>query len=207
MALSLTTSLASILGVWIVVVIMPGPNLFLTVSTAIRQSRSRGLALSLGTAIWCVMSLLGLGVLLKTSAQLYDSVKLIGAMYLIYLGIKLLISTHANVSMPAPHDNVRTVSIGKTLLKGMLVDLSNPKAALFFASLFAVAVPPAAPLSYKLILVLSVVVIAGGWYAMVASIVTSNRLMPVHRGVRRLVSYISSAVLIGFGVSLLFKEQ
>ena len=78
-------------------------------------------------------------------------------------------------------------------------DLSNPKAAAYFTSLFAVAVPPGAPLWFDAVLIASVVAIAAGWYALVAPGISADPVARRYRGLERAIRRLAGAVFIAFG--------
>lgn len=201
MTLSLWASLATIISAWTITVLSPGPNFFATVHIATTQSRQLGLILSLGiaagTAIWAIMSLVGLGLLFETAAWLYHIVKLAGGGYLVYLGVRMVLSTrHSPV---APEMAVGTVSAKAAFWRGIVVDLSNPKAAIFFTSLFSLAVPTSAPVWFQAMVVGIVMVIAGGWYALVACTVNFRPVAKVLQQIRIPLAYVTGGGIIAIG--------
>jgi threonine efflux protein len=204
MTMMLWTSLATIVGVWLITVLSPGPNFFATIYTATAQSRRLGVVLSagiaVGTTIWATASLLGLGLLFQTTAWLYQFVKLAGGAYLIYLGITTIMSARQSPST-APV-RIQADSAGRAFRRGLIVDLSNPKAAVFFTSLFAVSVPPEAPLWFKVLVVAIVVMMAGGWYALVACIVNLPPVALALQKMQKAISYLTGLVFIGLGVRI-----
>ena len=88
------TVLLSVVGIWTLAVITPGPNFLLTVQTAVARSRSAALwsvlGTSCGTAIWGLSGFFGITLLFRTAPWLYGALKLLGGAYLIYLGVRLL---------------------------------------------------------------------------------------------------------------------
>ena len=204
MTAALWTSLATIVAVWAVTVLSLGPNFFMTVLAASRQSPRLGVMVSagiaLGTTIWATASLLGLGLLFQSAAWLYNAVKLAGGAYLVYLGLRTVLSARRE-DRPSLRP-AKPLTAGGAVLRGLIVDLSNPKAAVFFASLFAIAVPPEAPLWFKALVVAVVVAMAGGWYAVVACLV---KLPPVAAGLaraRKAIAYVTGAVFVALGLRL-----
>ncbi len=120
---------------WLITVLSPGPNLFATVHVASTRSRWLGVMFSagiaVGTATWACASLLGLGILFQATAWLYQCVKLVGGGYLVYLGVKTILS--AGTRSLNQRAQVRAVTAKTAFLHGVAVDLSNPKAAEFAA--------------------------------------------------------------------------
>ncbi len=204
MTAALWTSFATITGVWLITVISPGPNFLATVYTTASQSRRLGLLVSLGiaagTTVWATASLLGLSLLFETATWLYQAVKLAGALFLIYLGLRTILSARRlTVSGSAP---VAVVSGVQAFRRGLVVDLSNPKAAVFFASLFAVTVPPGAPVWFQATVVAAVVAMAGGWYALVACIVDLDPIARLLRRTRRAFTFAAGAIFVALGLRL-----
>ena len=123
--LSLFVSVATIL------VFMPGPNTLYIIARSIQQGRLAGLVSSLGvqvgTMVHIVAASLGLSALLVSSAVAFNVVKYAGAGYLIFLGIKTLL-TRERIE-PA---KVRKAALGRVFYQGIVVNLLNPKTALFF---------------------------------------------------------------------------
>ncbi len=207
MTATLWASLATIVGIWSVTVLSPGPNFFMTAYTASRQTRRLGLAvaagIALGTTVWATASLLGLGLLFQSAAWLYQAVKIAGGLYLAYLGLRMILAARREARPDtAGPPAARRLSPRGAFLRGVIVDLGNPKAAVFFASLFAVAVPPDAPLWFKALVVATVVVMAGGWYAVVACLV---KLPPVAEALARMqtaIAYVTGAIFVALGLRL-----
>ena len=204
MTFALWTSLATIVGVWFVTVVSPGPNFFATTYTTTMQSRRLGLlvcaGISVGTTIWATASLIGLGLLFQTAAWLYQLVKLAGGLYLIYLGIRMILSARRQAAGPTFQAPAMTPI--QAFRRGLIVDLSNPKAAVFFTSLFAVAVPVGAPLWFQALVVAAVVFMAGGWYALVAYVVDLPLVAAALRKFQTAVAYVTGAVFVGLGVRI-----
>ncbi|MCG8558324.1 MAG: LysE family translocator [Hyphomicrobiales bacterium] len=194
----------AVLGVWSATVLSPGPNFLATVHAALHRSRSAGLAVALGIAIgtlvWATASLAGLALLFQNAAWLYAAVKFCGACYLIYVGVRMIVSAQS----PSATARVGCPSISGwwAVRHGILTDLANPKAAAFFASLFAVAVPPAAPLWFHALIIASVVVIAGAWYAACACLIVAPPIAHAYRRAQRAVTAATGALFVGIGARL-----
>lgn len=198
---------AFIAGVWTVTVLSPGPNLLATLHATARGGARAGVTtaagIGLGTAIWSGLSLAGLAVLFETVTWAYTAVKLAGAAYLIVIGLKLLFQRgagaapiHAAQAAPVPG------GLRRAFLFGLATDLANPKAAAFFASLFAVSVPAGAPLVFQAGICALVVVIAAGWYALAALIFARPRVAVAYARARRWIERVTGALFIAAGLRL-----
>ena len=205
----LWASFAAIAGVWLITVVSAGPNFIATVHSAVSASRRAGLlvaaGVALGTTIWAAVSLAGLGLLFQTAAWLYHLVKLLGAAFLIYTGVRMLLS--ARNGRPGTGGPGIAATGRRAFRLGLLTDLSNPKAAAFFTSLFAVAVPPTAPLWFDAVIVATVVLIAGGWYALAACLVSLDPVARAYRRAQRAITAVTGVLFMAIGVRLGLAER
>ena len=198
----------AVIGVWLVTVLSPGPNFLATVHASLSRSRAAGLWLSagiaVGTTIWASASLLGLGLLFQSAGWLYLAVKYAGAAYLVYLGIAAIrgAGREATTSAADAQGDTAALTPRRAFRRGMLTDLSNPKAAAFFTSLFAVALPAEAPLWFDAMIVATVVIVAGGWYAVVACLMGLAGPRRWYRRMEKALAYATGMVFIGLGLRL-----
>jgi threonine efflux protein len=203
------THLLPILGLWTLTVISPGPDTLAVVSTSLARSRAAGIAVAIGcavaTLIWASASLTGLSILFERAQWLYHLIRLAGAIYLIVLGGLLIRSAWAGRS-GSPHGEIdagaRPLGRWRAFRLGLLTDLSNPKAAAFFASLFAVALPPDADAELKILVVLAVGGIAGTWYVIVAATVSLAPVARLYARGRRFIEAGAGMLFIGFGAKI-----
>ena len=118
-------------GATVVLVGMPGPNNVYISLRSLTQGRRAGvvsaLAVETGTIVYIVVTALGLATLVKASPTLFTAITVAGALYLAYLGLKLIRTRAAEHS-----GGVQAAPLGRVFRDGVLVNLLNPKAALFF---------------------------------------------------------------------------
>jgi threonine/homoserine/homoserine lactone efflux protein len=200
----LWTGLIMVMAVWAVTVVTPGPNFLATAHATLTRSRQAGLlvvaGITVGTALWGTASLFGLGLLFQTAGGLYQAVKLAGAAYLVYVGVRLILSAR-RASAPMRIDGP-AIPASRAFRHGLVTDLSNPKAAAFFTSLFAVAVPPTAPLWFDAMLVTMVTAVAGIWYGMVACALAVDPVVAFYRKAARAITALAGVVFVGLGLRL-----
>ena len=115
-----------------ILVFTPGPNTLYVIARSIQQGRRAGIVSSLGvevgTLIHVVAAAFGLSALLMSSALAFSFVKYVGAAYLIFLGIKTLLTRKKDLTAKT----VKEESLSRTFFQAVLVNLSNPKCAIFF---------------------------------------------------------------------------
>ncbi len=205
MTAELWTAFATVMLIWAVTVISPGPNFLITAQSAARHGRRSGLLVSagigLGTLIWAGGSLAGLALLFQTAGWLYTAVKLAGGAYLVVIGFTMLRAA-LRPAQAAASPLVVAPSAHRAFRMGLLTDLANPKAAAFFASLFAVAVPPTAPLAAQITIVVTVTAMAWGWYALVAVAMTTGPVLAHYRRLERWITGLAGAAFMAMGAKL-----
>jgi threonine/homoserine/homoserine lactone efflux protein len=141
---------------------IPGPNLVYIVTRSIDQGRQAGLASAFGvetaTLVHVAAAAAGLSAALASSATTFSIVKYAGAAYLLYLGLRTLLTrgqgTPGEAPPPAP--------TGRVYAEGFVVNLLNPKVALFFLAFLPQFVDPGAGAAWAQVLVLGAILVAIG---------------------------------------------
>lgn len=122
---------AGFVGATVVLVGMPGPNNMYISLRSLTQGRRAGvvsaLAVETGTLVYIVVTALGLATLVQASPRLFTAITLAGALYLAYLGLRLLRAPAEDHST-----GIQAAPLGRIFRDGVVVNLLNPKAALFF---------------------------------------------------------------------------
>lgn len=114
--------------------ITPGTDTMYIVSRSVSQGKKAGiysvLGISTGSLVHTFLAAVGLSVILTTSVVLFTIIKIIGAGYLIYLGVRMLIQKSSNLELK----DTKSMSLKKIYTQGLLTNVTNPKVALFFIS-------------------------------------------------------------------------
>lgn len=167
MAFSVWLSLAAICMMG---AMSPGPSLAVVLKHSLNGSMKNGMLAALshgiGVGLYAGASLLGLGALMTQFPTVYQILVYLGAAYLAYLGIKILLAKPSNNELEVQKSEV---SEAKALQDGFAIAFLNPKLAIFFLALFSQFIDPQAlTLSVGIIMCLTVFVIDTGWYLLVA---------------------------------------
>ena len=148
--------LVAFIGATVVLLLIPGPAVIYMVNRTLADGRSVGLAsvagLEVGDTIQALLAALGLSAVLATSQHLFDTVKWAGVVYLVWVGVRTLMTSPSAFSSDATH-----VTRGYAFRQGVIVNALNPKTALFFLSIFPQFVDPKADNATTQSLVLAVV--------------------------------------------------
>jgi len=191
--------LIPVFAVFIPALLLPGPDFVAVVRSSMTRGTTAGLlttvGVSTGLAFYSTLSLLGLSAVLVEYQWLTWVVRVLGGAYLIYLGIKLLRSKPTTMDDAAARGPVR----GSALLFGFLVTLTNPKAIVLFASVFATAVTASTP-HWLMILMIGLVVASSlVWYSIVSLFMSSTPVMSRFQHARHWIERVAgvSFMLIG----------
>ena len=190
----------------------PGPNMLLVMSIGARS----GLRMSVATMAGCMsvvlatmsLSTAGLGALLLTLPSLFNALRLAGAAYLAYLGLKSWFSLVHDQALSAPQQNEPAARPGALFRQGMLVAASNPKALLFFTAFFPQFInPQVAKLPQFAILLTTFALIEGSWFVVYAA--SGKRLSTYLQSasVMRAFNRLTGGVFIGFAAMMAFARD
>ncbi len=185
--------------------LMPGPAVLYVVARSIHQGRRAGivsvLGLHVGTLFHVSAAALGLSAILAASAPAFGVVKVLGAGYLIYLGIRTLTS-HEEV---AGIGTVRQAGLRRVFSQGVVVNILNPKLALFFFAFLPQFVDPSSGTAGMQMLLLGLLFVGLGLvtdsaYALLAG--AAGGWLRHRRTFSRLPRYAAGTTCIGLGVML-----
>lgn len=196
-------------AVAIVAILSPGPAILLALRNSVTFGMRAVLWSSMGnvSGLFCLSAaaMLGLGVLLKSSALLFGLVKLLGAVYLFYIGIRHLVGRISVLNVQADASAGSTVPKPHQLFReAMLIAVTNPKPILFFTALFPQFISAKIPLLPQffiltgVFMLLSFITLLG--YARVAARARTFLIRPLFA---RWVNRVVGAVFISFGTALL----
>jgi threonine/homoserine/homoserine lactone efflux protein len=194
----------------LVLILTPGQDMILVMSRSIAQGAAAGVATAAGVSLGLVghtlLATLGLGAILRTSEWLFIALKLVGAAYLVYLGVGLLRTKGAELVVHAS----ATRSLSRLFLDGALSNVSNPKVAIFYFAFLPQFVLPGAAYPTLAVFVLGLL------YAALAFVVKgpvgyfAGRLSGWLRERQHALTWIyrsSGAILVALGVRLAFERR
>jgi threonine/homoserine/homoserine lactone efflux protein len=195
------------LGVSLLVICTPGQDTALTIRNALLGGRPAGvgtaLGVSAGQAVWTVATSAGLAVILMASGPLFMAVRLAGAAYLIYLGVRSLLrsarSVKARVELSTGMPRLSPVS---AFWQGLLSNLSNAKMVAFFISLLPPFAGPHPSLSVLLVLGLNFSLLTLAWLVGYSFAVDRVSALLSRTSIRRGLDAVLGAVLVGLGLRL-----
>ena len=202
-------SLVAFLIAALVLAVTPGPSITYVVARTVAGGRTEGLASCIGTGIGGLLHVLaaalGLSLLVAESALAFGLLKYLGAAYLVYLGVRLLLRRDAALVLPG----VKAQGAARALREGILVEALNVKTALFFLAFLPQFVTPAMPLAPQLVLLGSVCVVLNT-LADVAAVFAAQKLLssgPARAARARLLTRASGVTMVGLGAFLALAQR
>ena len=192
----------------VTLLVIPGPAVLYIVTRSVDQGRAAGLAsvcgVHVGTLLHVAAAALGLSALLVSSATAYDTVRWLGAAYLVWLGVRRLLARDEDVLEAAAGPDARRPGLGRIFAQGVVVNVLNPKTALFFFAFLPQFVDTSrGSVPFQVVVLGAAFVLLGllsdGAYALLAS--TGAGWLRRRPRVARTSRLVSGGVLISLGVT------
>lgn len=196
----LTLAFINVLG-WL----SPGPNTLAVISASISKGRTAGvvtaLGLSLGGMVWATLTIMGAATVFELFPKTVMVFRLSGAAYLIWIGFK---SLRAGLSGQGADLEISKInySHGAAFRTGFFVILTNPKAMLFFSSVFATIIPMNAPIWVYVAIVLFSQTQAFGQHCITVWVFSSAGIVRRYQSAQRRVNVVIGTLYCGLGLGL-----
>ena len=195
--------LIGVFAIFIPALMLPGPDFVAVVRTSMTKGTKAGLATTVGVTtglgLYATLSLLGLAAVLVEYQWLTWLVRALGGSYLIYLGIRLLLTKPAqiDVTQGAPQRGLHPC------LFGFLVTMTNPKAIVLFASVFATAITPDTPFWLMGLMIGLVMASSLLWYTLVSLFMSSAPVIKRFQNARHWIERAAGVCFVGIGGRIL----
>jgi RhtB (resistance to homoserine/threonine) family protein len=201
-----TVALIHLLGA-----VSPGPDFLLTLKNSISHSRKTGIytavGVGLGICIHIAYSLAGLAIIISKSILLFNTVKLLGASYLIYLGIKSLRNEKENAIELNKQKTAEDISPFAAIKMGFLTNALNPKVTLLFLGLFTLVITPDTPTWTMAVLSIMMVINTVLWFSLVAIFFTQKRVRSVSLKFQKFFNKAFGGLLILLGIKVAIAKK
>ncbi|HFD3888719.1 LysE family translocator [Serratia nevei] len=197
----------AVFTVYIVGVVIPGPNFVAVAHKAVSARRSEAFALVAGIVLvnlfWASSALLGVGIIFALFPWLALAVKVAGAGYLLWFGYRL-------IAQAAPSSGPSTVT-GKSgfrvaFLQGIATNIANPKSIAFYAAVFSSAAPAHVSMPTFAAMLLEVAVVASLWYGLVALVLSHAPIVSAYRRSKAWIDRACGVLIISLGIRQLFSR-
>ena len=190
--------------------ISPGPDFVVIAKNALAHNRRSAVMTSLGIgagilvhSTYCV---LGLAIVISQSLLLFSLIKYLGAAYLIYLGIKSLLSKTSHLPtqlQKAPANR----SLWLAFRDGLLTNVLNPKCTLFMLSVFTLVVRPHTPTFVQATYGIEIALITTVWFVFLSYGLTIQAIKSRMENVEHIVTKLIGVVLVTLGIAVIFESR
>jgi threonine/homoserine/homoserine lactone efflux protein len=204
------TQIAAYVAVVALLFLVPGPAVLLTLARSMSGGAGVGVAtgagIAVGDTLHTLAAVIGLSAVLMTSALAFDIVKYLGAAYLVYLGIVAIRERTGDIELP----QVKAMTARRAFRQAILIEVLNPKTALFFLSFLPQFVDPARGAVWAQLLVLGGIFVAMSLaYTSVLALSAATIAQWLKRNSRigRWQGKIIGSIYIGLGVQLALQER
>ena len=196
-----------IFGIHLLAVMSPGPDFVMVLRSALQYKRKTAiytaLGISMGIAIHVLYSVFGIALLLQKNQHLFNFIKIAGALYIIYMGIKTLKERQKVLSFQNSGNAAPTS--WQAIKTGFITNVLNPKASLFFLSIFSVLIPPDTPARILTGIGIMLIVVTFLWFALVSIIFTNKKVVKHYEKYEKYIINIFGIILILLGLSIIFE--
>jgi threonine/homoserine/homoserine lactone efflux protein len=203
-------SLFPILGIFAVfspALMLPGPDFVAVVRNTVARGTRAGVltavGVSIGITFYAALSALGLAALTNRIEWFEVAVRVGGSAFLGYLGIRLLLtrSPVRHIEQETPR---RPAGPRNPVLLGLLINLTNPKAIVFFASIFGTAIRPDTPVPVIGVLIAVIGVCAMAWFSTVSLLTASTRMLVRLEDHQHWIERLAGLAFLGFSARIVY---
>jgi threonine efflux protein len=195
-------TLVTVWLLYVVVMVSPGANVLLVSQLAAsgqaRSARFAGFGIAFGAGLWAACAILGVNVIFRAFPGLHLALQVAGGLYLLYLAVRLWRPSGASVG-----ESAATTSRAAAFRLGLLTNITNPKAALFFGSVFAAAFPAQPGVTLQVAAVAVVAASALGWYLLLGYLMSRARIRAAYARTSRITTRVAAIAFGAMGLGLL----
>lgn len=206
MSAFLTIAIIHLMGV-----ASPGPDFLIVTRSALTYSRKTGIWTALGVALGIMVHvaycLLGIGIVISQSIVLFNTIKYIGAAYLIYIGWLALTQKPTAKADDAMTKEINDISAFDAVKIGFLTNALNPKASIFFLALFTQVMDPATPLLVQMGYGIYLGVATFAWFAGLATVLSIGAIRRNFKKIQLRAEKAMGGLLILLGLKVALSSQ
>ena len=191
-------------------VISPGPDFIMCVRNSLIYSRKTGIwtavGFGAGIAVHLFYCVAGLALIISKYILLFNAIKFLGAGYLIYIGIKSLLSKSDKIKI---NEAIKQADISRlaAIKIGFLTNVLNPKATLFFLSLFTLVISPSTPWPVLGIMSLIMIIDTIIWFSLVAVFMTQTKIRGLFEKHQSIFNKTLGGLLIALGIKVALTHK
>lgn len=186
--------------------ISPGPDFFLVLKNSLSYNRKIALMTCLGVisaiAIHMSYCVAGIAVLITTTPWLYNALRYAGAAYLLWIGVKALLAKSSGTAYVSKQTQELNVTAKAAFMQGLLCNLLNPKATLFFLAIFTQLLNASSTIVDKLVVAFIIWLEAAIWWPMVVFVFQTQIVQRRYFKLQVIIDKLLGVILIVLGVKV-----
>ncbi len=199
----------SIATIHLFAVMSPGPDFTIILKQSVSQGRKASIVTSLGIGVGILFHvffcIIGLGLVISQSSMLFNIIKILGALYLGFIGIKSILG---DKNINESHDrDIENQKLLNSFTLGLLTNILNPKATLFFLSLYAMIITSETSISIQVAYGIWMSLITGLWFCLLSIFLTNSFIENRINRFSYIIQIGTGVVLIFFAIKLLLSYQ
>lgn len=201
------SSFLTIASLHLLAVVSPGPDFVMVMRNAFSFTRKTAFYTSLGIAVGVMFHvsycILGFAIVIKQSLWLFNTIKTLGALYLLYIGIKALFAKNTDPEEKIEFSQPTKLSNWQAFRQGFLCNVLNPKATIFFLGIFTLVINPKTPILLQSFWGLWMMLVTLAWFSLISIGITNQHLRRRIWRIQPVINKVMGVLLLVFGVNLL----
>ena len=193
---------AQVLFVCLLGAMSPGPSMALVINNAIFKGRHNGILTSIGhgigIAVYATFAVLGIGLVIKTNILIFNSLKVLSIIFLIYIGIKSILNRQ---QINLKKDNIKENTV--SFVQGFSISILNPKILIWFIAIYSQFMSADNNLIFNICLISIAGIIDACWYIILTMAVTTTSALGFFQKKMKFIQKIQGILFITLGLGLL----
>ncbi|MDK9852250.1 LysE family translocator [Staphylococcus equorum] len=204
--------LAAFITITLMIIIVPGPDFFVVMKNSITSGKGNGAMAALGITsahvIYSLLAVFGIIFILANMYYVFLMIKILGACYLIYLGIKSIICARQSMNFSTSQMQAQQISYLSSYRQGFISTILNPKALLYYISILPQFITAGEGVSSQIAILSAIVTtVILIWFIFCVYIFQYIKLLFGNRKIKAVFDYAVGAILISLSISLLFSKS
>lgn len=204
--------LAAFITITLMIIIVPGPDFFVVMKNSITSGKGNGamaaLGITSGHVLFSLLAVFGIIFILANMYYVFMAIKILGAFYLIYLGIRSIISARQGMNFSTSQMRAQKISYLSSYRQGLLSTILNPKALLYYISILPQFLTTGEGVTSQIAILSAIVTtVILLWFIFCVYIFQYIKLLFANRTVKAIFDYTVGAILIGLSLNLLFSKS
>ncbi|WP_214515030.1 LysE family translocator [Staphylococcus saprophyticus] len=204
--------LAAFIIITLMIIIVPGPDFFVVMKNSITSGKGNGAMAALGIAsghiVYSLLAVFGIIFILANMYYVFVTIKILGAIYLIYLGIRSIISARQSMNFSTSQMKAQRITYLSSYRQGFFSTILNPKALLYYISILPQFLSTGEAVTSKIAILTAIVTtVILLWFIFCVYIFQYIKILFTNRKIKAIFDYTVGAILIGLSLNLLLSKS